>query len=340
MATKKRPSAISLLVGDIGGTNTRLALYNGAGTRALAEAVFPSREHQSFEEIALAFLARTRAPHPGVAVLGIAGPIKDRIATVTNLPWRLAEAELAKRLKIPRVLLVNDLVVSARGCLTLPADAMIALTPKLPRPKGSHVAVIAAGTGLGEARLIWTGERHLALATEGGHCDFAPRTPLQVELWQFLTARHPDHVSYERVLSGAGLGALFDFFVSRGGRMTRAVERRLAQGDRNAAITELGLSRSFRPAARAVDLFAEIYGAQAGNLALRELSLGGVYVAGNIARHIVPARRELFMNGFVQKGRLAALLDEVPVAVVSDPLVGVRGALAIAKDIVADLRGR
>ncbi|HSN97720.1 MAG TPA: glucokinase, partial [Candidatus Nanopelagicales bacterium] len=127
MATKKRSLATSLLVGDIGGTNTRLALYNSPGTRALAEAVFPSREHQSFEEIALAFLARTSAPHPGIAVLGIAGPIKDRIATVTNLPWRLAEAELGKRLRIPRVLLVNDLVVSARGCLALPATSIVPL---------------------------------------------------------------------------------------------------------------------------------------------------------------------------------------------------------------------
>lgn len=336
---KKRPLPMSLLVGDIGGTNTRLALHNAAGTRVLAEAVFPSREHQSFEEIALAFLARANAPHPGVAVLGIAGPIKDRIATVTNLPWRLAEGELAKRLKIARVILANDLVVSARGCLTLPAESLTPLTAAAPRPKGHNLAVIAAGTGLGEARLVWDGARHLALATEGGHGDFAPRTPLQVELWQFLCGRHPDHVSYERVLSGSGLGALFDFFVSRGGRVPRAVERRLAQGDRNAAITELGLQRAFRPAARAVDLFAEIYGAEAGNFALRELALGGVFVAGNIARHIVTARKDIFMTAFLQKGRFANFLAQIPVAVVTDPLVGVRGALSMAREIAGELRG-
>jgi glucokinase len=340
VAITKRSTRGSLLVGDIGGTNTRLALYNRPGTRALAEAVFPSRDHKSFEEIALAFLARTRAPHPDVAVLGIAGPIKDRIATVTNLPWRLAEAELARRLKLQRVLLLNDLVVSARGCLTLPPAAVVPLTPKPPRPKGNHLAVIAAGTGLGEARLIWDGTRHLALATEGGHGDFAPRTPLEIELWHFLTARHPDHVSYERVLSGAGLGALFDFFVSRSGRVPRAVERRLAQGDRNATITELGIARAFRPASRTVDLFAEIYGAEAGNLALRELALGGVFITGNIARHIVPARQDLFMSAFLQKGRMAGLLADVPVAVVTEPLVGVRGALAIARDIAAKRRTR
>lgn len=339
MATTKRASPTSLLVGDIGGTNTRLALYDAAGRRALAEGVFPSREHASFEEIALPFLARSDAPHPGVAVLGIAGPIRDRAASVTNLPWRLAERELSVRLKIPRLVLVNDLVVNARGCLHLPAASITPLTARPPQPRGRHVAVIAAGTGLGESRLIWDGSRHLALPTEGGHGDFAPRTPLQIELWHFLTGRHPDHVSCEHILSGNGLGALYDFFVSRAGRVPRAVERRLAQGDRNAAITEIGLARAFRPAARAVDLFAEIYGAEAGNMVLRELSLGGIFVVGNIARHIVPARRELFMRAFVQKGRFAGFMAEIPVAVVMDPLVGVRGALALASELAAEERG-
>lgn len=333
MGTTRRVAATSLLVGDVGGTNTRLALFDAAGKRAITEAVFPSREHASFEEIALPFLARSNAPHPAVAVLGIAGPIRDRVATVTNLPWRLAERELELRLRIPRAILVNDLVVNARGCLHLPPESLTPLTPLLPRLKGHHLGVIAAGTGLGEARLLWDGARHLALPTEGGHCDFAPQTPLQIELWHFLTARHPDHVSYERVLSGSGIGALYDFFASRVARVPRAVERRLAQGDRNAAITELGLAGAFRPAARAIDMFADIYGAEAGNIALRELAVGGVFVVGNIARHIVLARPEIFMSAFLRKGRFADLLSGVPVAVVTDPFVGVRGALAIAREL-------
>ena len=333
MGTTKRAAPTSLLVGDIGGTNTRLALFDASGKKALSEAVFPSREHATFEEIALPFLSRSNAPHPAVAVLGVAGPIRDRVATVTNLPWRLAERDLEVRLRIPRALLVNDLVVNARGCLHLPAGSIAPLTPSPPKLKGQNLGVIAAGTGLGEARLVWDGARHLALPTEAGHCDFAPRTPLQIELWHFLAGRHPDHVSYERILSGSGIGALYDFFASRAARVPRLVERRLAQGDRNAAITELGLARAFRPAARAVDMFAEIYGAEAGNVALRELALGGVFVVGNIARHIVTARREIFMTAFVQKGRFAGLLSDVPVAVVTDPLVGVRGALAIAREL-------
>ncbi|AUX43923.1 hypothetical protein SOCE26_053790 [Sorangium cellulosum] len=325
----------SLLVGDIGGTNTRLALYDASSDRPRSEAVFRSREHASFEEIALPFLVRSDAPHPAIAVLGVAGPIKDHVATVTNLPWRISERELSRRLRIARVLLVNDLVVGARGCLHVPRAAISPLTERRPRLKGGNLAVIAAGTGLGEARLIWDGARHLTLPTEGGHTDFAPRSALEVEVWQFLAERHPDHVSYERVLSGDGLGALFDFFVARAARVPRAIERRLAEGDRNAAISELGLARAFRPAARAVDLFVEIYGAQAGNLALRELALGGVFILGNIARHVVAARRELFMKSFLKKGRLTPLLEEVPVALVTDPLVGVRGALALAKELLA-----
>src|SRR5262245_59516869 len=197
---RKRTSPTSILVGDIGGTRTRLALYDAPGRKLLLEAVLPSSEYQNFDDIALAFLARSHAPHPRVALLGIAGPVKNRTAAVTNLPWRLEERALSRRLEIRKVVLQNDLVVAARGCLHLPADALEVLTEHKRNMKGNHLGVIAAGTGLGEARLIWTGSRHIVLATEGGHTDFAPRSPLEIELWHFLAARYPDHVSYERIL--------------------------------------------------------------------------------------------------------------------------------------------
>lgn len=332
MAKPKNP--FSILVGDIGGTNTRLRLADKTGRRVLAEAVYPSRDFASFEDVARPFLASSDAPHPRAAVIGIAGPVTGGVARVTNLPWVLDERALAKHLKIDRFLLKNDLVVIARGCLGERGDALIPLTAKAPSPKGKNCAVLAAGTGLGEAKMLWDGEKHIAFATEGGHGDFAPQSPLEIELWHFLRARFPDHVSYERVLSGAGIGALYDFFASRGGREPASVKKRLMEGDRNAAITELGLAREHRPAARAVDLFASLYGAEAGNMALRELALGGVYLAGNIARHIVPARRDLFLGAFTRKGRFTELLEQVPVAVVTDPFVGVRGAFAFAKDLV------
>ena len=336
---KKRSTTPSILVGDIGGTRTRLSLYDGRGKTLLLEAVLPSREHATFDEIALRFLSSASHPHPTVAVLGVAGPIRDRVATVTNLPWKLDERQLARKLSIPEVVLANDLAVAAAGCLHLPPEVALTLDDRKPTPKGNHMAVIAAGTGLGEARLVWDGSKHLVLPTEGGHTDFAPRTPLEIELWHYLSNRFPDHVSYERVLSGDGLGALYDFFASRSGREPRAIARKLEQGDRNAAIAELGLARAYRPATRAVDLFASIYGAEAGNLALKELALGGVFVAGNIARHIVPARRELFLEGFRKKGRFSALMSTIPVVVVTDPLVGVRGALAMARDLIAAREG-
>ena len=333
---KKRGVSGSILVGDIGGTRTRLSLYDGLGKKLLLEAVLPSREHATFEEIAQSFLGSADHPHPKVAVLGVAGPIRNRVATVTNLPWRLDEVKLARSLSLDHVMLVNDLAVAARGCLHLPADVVVPIGEERPKPKGNHVAVIAAGTGLGEALLVWDGSKHLVLPTEGGHADFAARDALEIELFQFLSKRFPEHVSYERVLSGNGLGALYDFFVARGVRETKATERKLEEGDRNATIAELGLSGASKPAAKAVDLFASIYGAEAGNLALKQLALGGVFVAGNIARHVVLGRRESFLAGFRRKGRFSALMAQIPVAVVTDPLVGVRGALAMAKDLLAN----
>jgi glucokinase len=322
-----------LLVGDIGGTRTRLALYERQRPhRLLVEAVMMSREHKRFDDIARSFLRGTQTK-PEIAVLGVAGPVRNGSAHITNLDWKIDERALSRSLGIPRVALYNDLVVAAYGCLDVPPRETILLNGKRPKPKQSSLGVIAAGTGLGEARLIWDGTRHLAVASEGGHCDFAPQTPLEIEFWHFLSSRFPEHVSYERVVSGAGLGALYDFFVSRAGREPRSVSHKLAAGDRNAAIAELGLARAFRPAARAVDLFATIYGAEAGNLVLRELAFGGVFVTGNIGRQILPHRREQFLDGFQRKGRFAETMRDVPVAMVTDALIGVRGALAIARSM-------
>ncbi len=332
---KKTPTTFSVLVGDIGGTNTRLRIADPTGRKIYTEQVFPSRELASFEDAARPFLANSQAPHPRVGVVGVAGPVTNGVAHVTNLPWKLDERALGRHLKIDRFLLKNDLVVVARGCLDARRTAT-RLTDKGPSPKGNNCAVLAAGTGLGEAKLLWDGTTHLAFATEGGHGDFAPQSPLEIELWHFLKARFPEHVSYERVLSGDGLGALYDFFAARGGREPASVRGRLMDGDRNAAIAELGLAGKHRPAARAVDLFAMLYGAEAGNMALRELAFGGVFLAGNIARSIVPARRDLFMEAFLRKGRFAGLLSRMPVVVVGDPFVGVRGAAAFARDVLAE----
>ena len=332
---KRAPAAKgpTFLVGDVGGTNTRLAIFDATGRAPLFEAVLASREHATFDDAAARFLEEAGGAPPSVAALAVAAPIVKGTAAFTNLAWRLDERALARKLGIGKVVLLNDLAASARGCLTSPPLTVVALTEGLPARRGQNLAVIAAGTGLGQARLIWTGETHLALPTEGGHRDFGPRNSLEIELLQFLMGRYEDHVSYERIVSGMGLGNLYDFFVARGGAaVPRAVAARLAGEDRNAAIAELGLGREHPPAERAVDLFASIYGAEAGNLALGELALGGVYVTGTIAAHILPSRREIFLAAFRAKGRFAELLARVPVAVVTDPLVNRRGALAVARE--------
>jgi glucokinase len=326
------PQGPTYLVGDVGGTHTRLAIFDAAGRAPLFESVLASREHATFDEAVALFLREAGGAPPSVAAFAIAAPITKGTAAFTNLPWRLDERALARRLGIGKVILLNDLAASARGCLLTPPASMIPLTEGRPARRGQNLAVIAAGTGLGQARLIWTGTEHLALPTEGGHRDFAPRNPLEIEFLQFLLGRYPDHVSYERIVSGMGLGNLYDFFVARGGAVPSAVAARLAGEDRNAAIAELGLARAHVPAERAVDLFASIYGAEAGNLALGELALGGVYITGNIAHHILPARREIFLSAFRAKGRFVDLLSRIPIAVVTDPLVNRRGALAVARE--------
>jgi glucokinase len=310
-------------------------IYDAQGHAALAEAVFASNDFSSLEQIAAQFVSASTSTRPVAAAFGVAGPVHDGTASITNLPWVLDEKQLSKELGIPRVHLENDLVASARGCLEVEADELTVLTPWPPARHGANIGVIAAGTGLGEARLLWCDGRYLVLPTEGGHTDYGPRSSVEADLWHFLSGRFPDHISYERVLSGAGLSAIYEFFVARRGSEAPEVVAKLREGDRNAGIAQLGLAGEDESAEQAVDLFAFIYGAEAGNIALRELALGGVYVTGNIGHTIVPARREKFLQGFVKKGRFASLLASIPIAVVADPFVGLRGALAIAREIGA-----
>jgi len=202
----------------------------------------------------------------------------------------------------------------------------------VPKKKGENLAVMAAGTGLGEAMLVWNGSGFVPCATEGGHADFAPRDDLEVELLQFLRARF-GHVSWERALSGGGLGNLYDFFRQAKGIVETADSAHFIEtsGDRNAAITELGMSGRSEAGARAVDLFVSIYGAEAGNLVLKSLAVGGIFICGNIAGRLLKAiDRGGFQRAFVDKGRFTPLMERVPVAVVLDNDVGLVGAARVA----------
>jgi glucokinase len=315
--------AALVLAGDIGGTNARLRLYDASGERPVHEAVLPSAG-PSLEALVGGYLAR-RKVRVSAAVLGVPGPVVDGVARPTNLPWVINQRKLSRALDIPNVALVNDLAAIAIGCTRAAASARLVLSPGK-APKGGNVAVIAAGTGLGEAMLIWDGARHVPCASEGGHADYAPSSDIEVDLLVFLRAKLGiRHISFERVLSGPGLGNVYDFFAKRLGEAA-IVTRQLKSGDRHAKIAALGLAKKSRAAGEAVDLFARIYGAEAGNLALKALSLGGVYLSGRIATEIIPKRRDIFLEAMRDKGRLGALLARMPVVIVKDSLVGLAGA--------------
>ncbi len=323
-----------ILVGDIGGTHARLSLLTPAGKTVRTDAL-ESRRFPSLEAAVRAFLEAggARAPKVDAAAFGVAGPVVDGCVAATNLPWVVDAEQFSKKLSIKRVVLLNDLVALALGSLEVADSQLHAVGDAgLPKRHGANVAVLAAGTGLGEAILVWDGARFVPSGTEGGHADFAPGNDVEVELLQFLRARF-GHVSWERILSGAGLGNVYDFFrLAKGLEETEENARIIAAAlDRNAAVSSLGLSGRSEPAARALDLFATVYGAEAGNLALKSLAVGGVYVCGNIASSILPViNRGGMRRAFVAKGRFAPLMEKIPLAVVLDNEVGLAGAARVA----------
>lgn len=320
-----------LLVGDIGGTHARLSLLDPKGRR-VRHAVFDSRKHTSLEAVVREFLGKP-VPRVSAAVFGIAGPVVNGRCTATNLPWVVDTRVLSRKLGIRRVELLNDLVALSLGALGVARRKLHVIGGVgAPKKKGANVAVIAAGTGLGEALLVWDGSRFVPSATEGGHSDLSARDDLELDLLRFLRGRF-GHVSWERVLSGDGLGNLYDFFrqaknVAESDDNAHAVA---TAADRNAAIAELGQSGKSEAASRAVDLFASMYGAEAGNLVLKSLAVAGVFVCGNIAAHMLPVfERGGFRRAFVDKGRFGPLMERVPVAVVLDEDVGLAGAARVA----------
>jgi glucokinase len=269
------------------------------------------------------------------AAFGVAGPIVNGRCTATNLPWVIDAKALSRKLHIPRVTLINDLVALSLGALGVaPRKLHLLSGAGMPKKTGANIAVIAAGTGLGEAFLIWDGKRFVPSASEGGHADYSPRNDLEISLHQFLRARY-GHVSWERVLSGNGLGSVYDFFrqVVDIGESVENVQAVESAADRNAAIAELGLAGKSEAASRAIELYTSAYGAEAGNLALKSLAVGGVFVCGNIANHLLPVLdRGGFRESFVDKGRFAPFMERIPLAVVLDPGIGLAGAARVALD--------
>jgi glucokinase len=318
-----------ILAGDIGGTRARLALYAPKGKKPLRQQVFESRAFPSLEAVLRVFLG-LRPPKIAAATFGIAGPVVNNRATATNLPWQIDGRTIARKLGIKKVTLINDLVALALGAHTVSKSKLVVIQGDAPpRKKGANVAVIAAGTGLGEAALIWDGARFVPLGTEGGHTDFAPRDDLEMDLLRWLKKKVGGRVSYERILSGAGLGNVYDFLrEAKGAEEPREVSDAIARAaDRNAEISASGLAGKSEASARAVELFATIYGAEAGNLALKMLATGGVYVAGGVAAFMAPVLvKSGFVRAFTDKGRFAPVMQKMPVAIVKDPYIGLAGS--------------
>lgn len=320
-----------ILAGDVGGTKTALALFvaSPAELRPVAEATYASGSAPGLEPLLRHFLADHGAPAVTAACFGVAGPVLDGRTTPTNLPWTIDARVLAAVIPGARVRLVNDLEATAWGILALGPGDLAVLQPG--RAHGGNLAVIAAGTGLGEALIVRDGPRHVVVATEGGHADFAPRGPRQAALLAFLEAE-VGQVSVERVLSGPGLVNLYRFArATRNATEPAWLTARLASGDPAAVIFEAALSGADAACVEAVEVFVAIYGAEAANLALKGLALGGVYVAGGIAPRI-RARLEdgAFVRAFRDKGRFAALMGDIAVRLVLEPRAALLGAARLA----------
>ena len=271
-------------------------------------------------------------PAKASAALGVAAPVVDGVCTLTNTNWEIDPEAIRSRFGLNSVALMNDLVATGWGVRLLGDSDIVTLQRGVKR--SGNAALIAAGTGLGEAMLSYDGEDHLPMASEGGHTDLAPRDPVEIELLKFLMDRY-GHVSYERVLSGPGLKNLYDFFSARSGVSDEGVKRRFASEEAGAVISSAALDGSNAECVEALNLFISLYGSEAGNLALRSMAIGGIYVGGGITPKIIKAVEgsTAFMDSFKGKGRLGTLLSEIPVYVILNEMTALYGAAFYAGQV-------
>lgn len=320
-----------ILAGDIGGTNARLAFFDAANGKVglVSAGVFHSREYRGLDEIVGQFVSNSNL-RPDVACFGIAGPVRNGRVEASNLPWIVDSKRLADELKLSKTLLINDLEANAWGIGALAPTDVVALNHVKGNPVGSQ-AIIAAGTGLGEAGMYWDGSQHHIFPSEGGHGDFAPRNDLEIDLLRYLTKRF-GHVSYERVVSGPGLVNVFQFLRDTGhDQEPRWLTDEMLHSDPAAAISSAALAGKCPLCEHALDLFISLYASEAGNLALKMMAIGGVYLGGGIAPKILPKLAgPLFMQSFAGKGRMQALLESMPVKVITNDNAALMGAARCA----------
>ena len=316
-----------ILSGDVGGTKTHLALFEPVrdSLQLVHLRHYRSADFASLVEVLAALRRELHVPITSAA-FGIAGPIVDNRSKLTNLGWDVDGRDVARYLDLDHVGLINDLEATAYGTLRLAPEETVVLQEgslQSERP----VAVIAAGTGLGEGALVWDGVRYRAVPSEGGHTEFGPRTDVEIELLRFLRERF-GRVSYERIVSGPGLVSVYEFFRDRAHVTEPAwLTEARRSGDPAAAISQAALEQTDEVCAQALELFVSVYGAEAGNLALKILATGGVFVAGGIAPKILPRLKQgPFLESFHNKGRYRSLMERLPVRIVLNEKTALLGA--------------
>tara|TARA_R110002073_G_scaffold180366_1_gene338714 strand:- start:28 stop:1062 length:1035 start_codon:yes stop_codon:yes gene_type:complete len=320
-----------LICGDIGGTKTllRTTSFNDGKILEYTERCYDSAAYSSFTDMLKDFLDTAGIHnHPSTACFAVAGPIVAQRVKLTNLPWFIDASDIATKFLISSVILINDFEATAQAIETLPESDRITLQAGKPQAQAMCV-VLGAGTGMGVAWLICQGGHYVSLSTEAGHMDFAPTNKLQIGLLEYLQNKF-GHVSVERVLSGSGLTHIFNFLQIHPDILFKPPQISLDE-DSGAAISELAFKQKHAIAIRSLDLFAEIYGAYAGNLALAGLCRGGVYIAGGIAPKIIDTLKAgNFIHAFRNKGRFTTMMNEIPIQVITNPKVSLLGAEQIA----------
>jgi glucokinase len=328
-----------ILAGDVGGTKVHLALFDftDGDLKHTRDQVFPAKQYAGLEEIVKEFVVSEKVT---AACFGVPGPVRDGRLRLTNLPWTLDSRELARDLGIDYVFLINDLQANGYGIAELGADQIYTLSEGDTSQMGNR-GLISAGTGLGEAFLVWDGRDYVPYPSEGGHSDYAPRNEDEIELLRFLRQKYNGRISFERVVSGMGLTNVYEFLRDGKGLEEPVwLAERMRQEDPNAVITESALKAKSQLCEKTLDMFVSAYGAEAGNLALKVLSVGGLYVGGGIAPRILEKLKDgTFLKAFTDKGRLSQLLVNMPVRVILESRTALIGAAAYAEARAAELSG-
>jgi len=317
-----------LLAGDIGATRTRLAAFQTAGNKlqCVVEKTYKSQEHDGLREIIDTFVKNEGIPVHS-ACFGVAGPVRAGRSKISNLPWTIDSRELASQLRLNSVGLINDLEAYAYGIDALESKDFVTLSDGIEDAEGNRV-VISARTGLGVAGLYWDGFRHHPFPCEGGHADFAPKNELEAELAQYLRRKY-GHVSCERILSGPGIKNIYDFLRDAEKAEEPAwLQKQMSEApDPPALISQLALEHKAAICDQTLNIFVSVYGSEIGNCALNFLATGGIFIGGSIAAKIVPRMQDpVFMNSFLDKGRMRALLADMPVKIVVNDDSGIIGA--------------